>query len=105
MVTVSPVDPELARVGSAAGSTLAKGLKLYFEIEGENAGKEAGRCRSLEKIAQHWRNARSKEHSLNMFTMMMMMVMMVMVMVMVMMVMVMMMMVMMMMMMLMMMMM
>jgi len=27
MVTVSPVDPELARVGSAAGSTLAKGLK------------------------------------------------------------------------------
>jgi hypothetical protein len=83
MVTVSPVDPELARVGSAAGSTLAKGLKLYFEIEGENAGKEAGRCRSLEKIAQHWRNARSKEHSLNMFTMMMMMVMMVMVMVMV----------------------
>ena len=38
MVTVSPVDPELARVGSAAGSTLAKGLKLYFEIEGENAG-------------------------------------------------------------------
>ena len=49
MVTVSPVDPELARVGFAAGSTLAKGLKLYFEIEGENAGKEAGRCRSLEK--------------------------------------------------------